>query len=335
MTMSNPKISLVIPFYNIQECVDYCIESVRAQQYDNYEIICVDDGSTDCTGELLDKQALKDSRIRVLHKSNGGLSDARNAGVDCASGYYVSFIDGDDIVSPYYLDSLVNGMPESGNAMIIGKAVTLPQRDVHRGGIKWKRPNQLHEASREDVVRGLLTKKIGTVAWAKLAPRNLYIRHRFPVGVRYEELRTIGDFIRGVERYLIIDEPIYGYVMREGSIVWAKKPTYAQAKEYLEAIEQSSQLLGSMCPSMTNELSFYETVMLTRLHDFISRGLDNQEEQKALERTLRQRSRKQLISALCANDASLAQKARVMLYTVSPWPYDHLMRFYNQRVKGL
>ena len=263
------------------------------------------------------------------------MSDARNVGVDYSTGCYVSFIDGDDVISPYYLDSLMNGMPESGNAMIIGKAASLPQRSVYEGSVKWKQPSQPYDISHEEVVRGLLTKRIGTVAWAKLAPRDLYIGHRFPVGVRYEELRTIGDYIRGVDRFKIIDEPIYGYVMREGSIVWAKQPSYAQAKEYLEAIEQSSQSLSNLCPSMTNELSFYESVMLTRLHDFISRGLDNKDEQEVLEQTLRLRLRKQLVSALRVRNASLAQKARVALYAIAPHPYDNLMRFYNRQVKGL
>ena len=102
----NPLISLVIPVYNVEKYLDKCMESVLAQTYDNFEVILVDDGSTDSSGKMCDGYAERDSRVTVYHKQNGGLSDARNFGVEHCNGDLVSFIDSDDYVTEDYLEYL-------------------------------------------------------------------------------------------------------------------------------------------------------------------------------------------------------------------------------------
>ena len=99
----NPLISLIIPVYNVEKYLAKCMESVLAQTYDNFEAILVDDGSTDSSGKMCDEYAKKDTRVLVFHKENGGLSDARNYGVERAHGELVAFLDSDDFVSNDYL----------------------------------------------------------------------------------------------------------------------------------------------------------------------------------------------------------------------------------------
>ena len=99
-------VSVIIPVYNVQEYLARCVDSVLSQTYTNLEIILVDDGSLDMSGDMCDDYAHKDSRVRVVHKSNGGLSDARNAGLDIASGNYVAFIDADDYVHHQFVEKL-------------------------------------------------------------------------------------------------------------------------------------------------------------------------------------------------------------------------------------
>lgn len=99
----NELISIIAPVYNVEKYLDRCVKSLIAQTYENIEIILVDDGSTDSCGKKCDEYALLDDRIRVIHKKNGGLSDARNAGIDRASGNYIAFIDSDDFVSELYI----------------------------------------------------------------------------------------------------------------------------------------------------------------------------------------------------------------------------------------
>lgn len=105
-----PLISLLVPIYNVASYVDRCVGSLVNQTYSNLEILLVDDGSTDGSGALCDEWVKKDSRIHVVHKENGGLSDARNAGIKRAAGAYLAFIDGDDYIAPEYCEKLYQAL---------------------------------------------------------------------------------------------------------------------------------------------------------------------------------------------------------------------------------
>lgn len=102
------KISLIVPIYNVEKYLQQCIDSILVQTYKNLEIILVDDGSPDSSGKIADENALKDSRIRVVHKENGGVSSARNVGIEIATGEYICFADGDDWLEPNYVEYLLS-----------------------------------------------------------------------------------------------------------------------------------------------------------------------------------------------------------------------------------
>lgn len=106
--LNQAKVSVIIPVYNVEKFLKQCIESVQAQSHDKLEIILVDDGSTDNSGRICDSYAEKDFRIKVLHRCNGGVSAARNSGMDIATGEYLCFVDGDDYVMPDYVEYLLN-----------------------------------------------------------------------------------------------------------------------------------------------------------------------------------------------------------------------------------
>ena len=103
-------ISVIVPVYNVEEYVEKCVLSIINQTYKNLEIILVDDGSTDNSGKICDEIAIKDNRIKVIHKKNGGLSDARNVGIDIAKGDYLGFVDSDDYIDPDMYSILLNNM---------------------------------------------------------------------------------------------------------------------------------------------------------------------------------------------------------------------------------
>lgn len=107
--MNEPLISVIIPVYGVEQYLDHCVESVTAQTYRNLEIILVDDGSKDHCPVMCDAWAGKDPRIHVVHKANGGLSSARNAGLDVATGEYIAFVDGDDWIEPTMLEPCWGG----------------------------------------------------------------------------------------------------------------------------------------------------------------------------------------------------------------------------------
>lgn len=122
---NNPAISIVIPFFNVEDYVDDCMRSIVSQDFDkSYEAICIDDGSSDRTGMLLDQWSMHNN-VYVLHTENSGLSEARNIGVRISSAPLVSFVDGDDVVSPRYLSVLYNAYGTGGNRMVIGRPIEL------------------------------------------------------------------------------------------------------------------------------------------------------------------------------------------------------------------
>lgn len=120
--MDNSKVSVIIPIYNVGTYLRDCLESVINQTYNNMEIICIDDGSTDDSGKICDEYAKKDSRIRVIHKENGGVSSARNTGLKASTGDYVTFIDSDDYVEPDYIQMLYQGM-DNVDAVTCGRRI--------------------------------------------------------------------------------------------------------------------------------------------------------------------------------------------------------------------
>lgn len=118
------KVSVVIPVYNVEKYLNECVDSVLNQTYSSYEIILVDDGSTDSSGSICDSYVIKDSRIRVFHKANGGLSSARNAGLEIAVGKYVYFLDSDDYISDQTLEKLVEVAEKDNSDIVFFDAVS-------------------------------------------------------------------------------------------------------------------------------------------------------------------------------------------------------------------
>ena len=107
-----PKISVIVPVYKVEPYLHECVDSILAQTFTDFELILVDDGSSDNCGKICDEYAAKDSRIRVIHQENRGVSAARNAALDAAKGEFIAFIDSDDVVNVYYLEVLLSGMDE-------------------------------------------------------------------------------------------------------------------------------------------------------------------------------------------------------------------------------
>ena len=152
--MDEKLVSVIIPAYNIEDYIGRCLDSVLSQTYKNLEILVVDDGSSDCTGEILDDYEKKDQRIRVIHKENGGVSSARNIGIEAATGDYIGFVDGDDLMEPEMYKTLVNLLKEE-NADIAhcGYQMVFPDRVDYYHNTK-NRKVQTREEGLKDLLSG-------------------------------------------------------------------------------------------------------------------------------------------------------------------------------------
>lgn len=220
-----PIISIVLPVYNVENYLERCLESIGRQKYDNLDIVMVDDGSTDGSGSICDEFAKKDSRARVYHKKNGGLSDARNFGIKKARGEIIAFVDSDDYIDKHFVDKMYEAME--------GK-----DADIVVCGYNDKVPKNARISGKEAAIK-LLTQgeNIDIVAWNKLYKKNLFLDNdiRFPIGKIHEDTLTTYKVLSEADTVVYLAESLYEYVERENSITSAEK-----IEERLEAREAAA-----------------------------------------------------------------------------------------------
>ena len=214
-----PKISVIVPVYNSEAYLDQCISSIIQQNYQDFELILVDDGSTDKSISLCNHWAQKDPRIVVLQKENGGLSDARNYGIDHANGEYLTFIDSDDYVSQDYLSYLIQLFSLSDKCMI----TTCNRQVVKNNGKLGQRFDYIDDKGiildKKETYRKALFTEISHGAWGRLYKKEIFLELRFPVGVKHEDTYILGDFIEASDEMVFGNKVGYYYVSHQGSIV--------------------------------------------------------------------------------------------------------------------
>ncbi len=208
-------ISIIIPVYNVENYFSRCIESVLAQTYRNIEIILVDDGSTDSSGMLCDKYSEKDDRIKVIHKENGGLSDARNTGLEYMTGNYVIFIDSDDVVSHDIVYHLYHVTVDSGADIGICDLMHCYDEDT----IIYELETEKKVFSSEEAICEMLYQKSFLVsAGGKIYKRQCFGTIRFPYGMLFEDSAVMYQIFERAETIVYSNAKLYGYMHREGSI---------------------------------------------------------------------------------------------------------------------
>lgn len=207
-------VSIIVPIYKVEKYIHKCIDSIINQTYKKIEIILIDDGSPDNCGKICDDYAKKDSRITVLHKENGGLSDARNAGINIAKGEYLTFIDSDDYVSEDYVKFLVDLIKEYDADMSVCKhTIMCNKKEIDKGTKKMylEGPKKILEMS-------LYSDDFDISSWAKLYKKELFNDIRFPKGRLFEDSATTYKLVDLCNKIAFKSESKYFYVIREDSI---------------------------------------------------------------------------------------------------------------------
>lgn len=212
-------ISVIVPVYKVEKYLERCVESIRRQTYSNLEIILVDDGSPDRCPEICDGYVKLDSRIQVIHKKNGGLSDARNAGIEIAKGKYIGFVDSDDYIHPEMYENLY-------------KAIVKYRADISVCGVKKVYSEQyiieeqnILEVKRYDgrqAVANIYDAELyleSVVAWNKLYRKELFISIRYPKGKIHEDEFTTYRLFYESDRVVRVNVQYYYYFQRKDSIM--------------------------------------------------------------------------------------------------------------------
>lgn len=232
-----PQISVIVPVYKVEKYLHACVDSILAQTFSDFELILVDDGSPDNCGAICDEYAAKDSRVRVIHQENQGLSGARNSGIDIAEGEYITFIDSDDLVSFDYLELLHSGIMQNKAEVSCCKMRDFqdgenPCCDLAQVGSKAITLLSGRE-SVLDIYNG--TGNVGICACGKLYRKQLFRDIRFPLRKLHEDQAIVPILLYKAERVISVDASRYYYRIHSDSIT--HKAFKANRFDNVEAID--------------------------------------------------------------------------------------------------
>lgn len=215
--MNNPLISVIVPVYNVEQYLSKCVDSILGQTYTNLEVILVDDGSPDNCGHICDEYAEKDRRIKVIHKKNGGLSDARNAAIDVAKGEYITFVDSDDTITPDYIETLYQLVNKY--QCKIGVACLQTYLEGANPSISQPKYREKELFILDGIQEMFYQELFDTTAPCKIFHRSLFETSiRFPVGLLYEDLATTFRLMYKADKVAFCNRIIYNYLLRPNSI---------------------------------------------------------------------------------------------------------------------
>ena len=228
--MHQPLISIIVPIYKVEPYLRRCLDSIINQTYKNLEIILVDDGSPDNCPQICDEYATKDKRIIVIHKENGGLSDARNVGLDICKGEYISFVDSDDWIDKKYIEVLLDLAKKENADIAIGE-------NIQTNGVcnKPKNISKIQVFSSKDALNHLfsLNHIAFITSWGKLYKTELFFNLNFPIGKFHEDEFTTYILFYRSAKIAYTSEVLYYYFRHTNSITGSRHPW-----DVLEFLEQ-------------------------------------------------------------------------------------------------
>ena len=318
-------ISVIVPVYKVEEYIHRCVDSILEQSFTNFELILVDDGSPDNCGKICDEYAKLDKRVSVIHKDNGGLSDARNAGIEKAlkndSSEWITFIDSDDWIHPMYLEFLYNCAVN--NKVFI--AVCSFQKAESEDPLSLDLEFKTYKLKVEDFFISYNT--IATIAWAKLYQKDLFKNIRFPSGRIHEDEFVTYKLLFRYSEIFYIDYPLYYYFINSSGIMGTKRWSIKRF-DAVDALEEQYQFFKGR--KKKNVLNYVVKKYIWLLEDCfnILKDCGDSKENHRLYKKNRKRMRKCLLNT----EDGKSIKGNERAYEIA---YPNLMKLYylNRRIK--
>lgn len=319
-TSSRPKVSIIIPAYNVAEYIRECLTTALNQTYTKLEIIVVNDGSTDNTAAVCTECIHGRRDATLINKENGGLSSARNAGLQYATGEYVLFLDGDDVLDLGCVEYLV-GISQSRDADLV---VFKLKRIESQIGFHGTYDPSSRSLSSECILRNMLLLRGETgSACGKLISRDLLPNLPFPEGQLFEDFGVIAEILSKAKRIEVADSELYGYTSRRGSIT--RKNEYG--KQHIVGMRKSFERVAEVImdyPSLSSELRCFRAFCGIRVMgktNMRSGDLD------CFESGLR----REALWVSAQNYVDKVWRLRCLLFATSPKLYKHLLALYENR----
>ena len=258
-----PLISVIVPIYKVEKYIHKCIDSIISQTYKNLQLILVDDGSPDDCGKICDDYMAKDERVEVIHKANGGLSDARNVGIRAAVGEYIGFVDGDDYIENSMYGDMYNLIEENkADVSICNFYNVIQDRKIIKN-----QENIIKIYNKMDILKEiLLDKDIQSYAWNKLYKKELFDCIEYPVGKKYEDIGTTFYLLEKCEKIVVSGKPLYYYLDREDSIVNTNNEQ--TIIDYIDIITHRFDYIKNKYPELEEyNINYLEKILKTANND--------------------------------------------------------------------
>lgn len=318
-------ISVIVPVYNVESYLARCVASIRAQTYQNLEIILVDDGSKDASGDLCEAFAREDFRIRVIHKENGGLSSARNAGIDIAKGEYFSFVDSDDWIEEDTLEVLLaTALEEKVQLVCCGRYDVNSETGERTLGLCHERKENI---SAEEFLKRIFTwDNCDFSACDKLFHRDMFQHYRFPFGKRSEDVAVMYRIIDQTDRVSLLPKACYNYYHRVNSISMAVKVS-ENTFHFLEHTYEILEYIQEKHPAILDSARYFHfrallfTLQSLELTDEAARG-----EFRDRMRDCRRQLWQQLPFVLSCANASRREKIISLMIVLNIYRLFHLVK---------
>lgn len=327
----NEWISIIVPVYNMEQYLERCVNSIRCQTYKKLEIILVDDGSTDASSSMCDLYAMQDSRIKVVHKKNGGLSDARNAGLAIATGAYIGYVDSDDWIEPQMYERMYKACVNHNAQVAICRYARVYQDHTILGG-----SDHVTVFDKEDLLRVYIGEDdryiVYNSVWSKLFARQVVEGQTFPVGQNSEDIMYTTKAFCKITKGVYLDSCLYYYVLdRKGSIMNERDtqrmfrdeiPFWREHISYIK--EHASVQLGEMA-------AYYFYRRLLSYYLKLSSDKKTKNDAKHLVEMMKKEKR-QIRAAYAKAYGGRGDVVRMNLFLCSPWLYRTVNKVYEQMI---
>lgn len=319
---SEPMLSIIVPIYNVEKYLNKCVDSILRQTFTDFELILVDDGSPDKCGEICDFYEKKDRRVKVIHKKNGGLSSARNAGIDIAKGEYIGFVDSDDYIEPFMYERLITSL-QKNDCLLAVCAINYVFEDGKTICKVENEKDQVFDFSA--AILEMNTYRLFDMgAWSKVYHKSLFHNLRFPVGKLSEDFYIMYKIFDRAQKISYVATPCYNYLQRQNSISRNTKINHDfeyAAKEQMEYLETKYPELSVLAHTS------YASAALT-VYDFYlkNRVKCSKEQLKHFEKIVKENYK--YISK--ADYLSKAKKIQFALFIINPSLYKGIFLLYRK-----
>lgn len=314
--MKNDLITIVVPIFNVEKYLRRCLNSIIEQTYKNLEIILVDDGSTDDSPIICDEYKKKDNRITVIHKKNGGLSEARNTGINIAKGKYIGFVDSDDWIEIDMYEKMYKKMiEENADIAICGRVVEYSNRTSK----KWYNENYMIMNNIDAIVALDSFKSFDMAAWDKLYKTELFSNIKYPVGKKCEDCYVTYRLFDKCDKIIYIPECFYHYFQREGSITKSKKVNMDYVYGSVEQLKYIEKNHPEIIDTAKMNVAFSNNALF---HYMIENNINDEKTRKQLHRNAN-KYRKEVFKN---KNINMKKKIKFAIFIFTPNIYKFLIK---------